>query len=518
MIDSVSSLAEALSLLAGAGRSGERDATSEPAFMQVLEQVVGAVVAPAAAGGGAPTTLQEAIAAASQMALQAGSLGEGILFSTQNKLTQGIEVAGTTSKDGQDGPEGYIETLLALLSAAALQLQPWQAQTSDAEQTIAVNAGERSSDAVACISNVAAAATITVSPHEGLAQPQQTLASQGLLTGLRDNGLPFQGGPGGQPAPDAVSEAPAADTTVAAPTVTQLDTGVTKSPLIQQTISGKDADRIHIGEAAPPDVQPDEQRITNRGAALHATVTADSPAGGPGVQQVSSTPNVVEGPARDGRANEKYGGPAAISGDGLRITASGSSEGQPASYDGAPEHETAWAAGPVLDTVNSQSTTTGSTLTAATALTGSSGAHLGASVVEQIAQRAHLVLRNGRAGVDIQLEPEELGKVRVHVGFGSEGLHVRLAAEAIDTRGILQASLPQLRQALENQGLRVDRFDLALGSGASLFGTPQDDSQQQPRLRGETAQWQYAWEDSTTPESAGSTGALTPSSLVDYRI
>jgi len=224
----------------------------------------------------------------------------------------------------------------------------------------------------------------------------------------------------------------------------------------------------------------------------------------------------AEGPA--GRANEKPGGPAAVTGDGLRITVSASNEGQPASYDGAPEHGTAWAAGPVLDRVNNQSTTTGGTLTASTALAGSSGAQLGASVVEQIAQRAHLVLRNGRAGMDIQLEPEELGKVRVHVGFGSEGLHVRLAAEDIDTRGILHASLPQLRQALENQGLRVDRFDLALSSGASLFGTPQDNSQQQPRLRGETAQWQYAWEDSTTPESAGSTGALAPSSLVDYRI
>ncbi len=55
---------------------------------------------------------------------------------------------------------------------------------------------------------------------------------------------------------------------------------------------------------------------------------------------------------------------------------------------------------------------------------GAGTALLGPSVADQIARRAHLILSRGRAGLYIQLEPKELGKVRVYVELGSEGVHV----------------------------------------------------------------------------------------------
>lgn len=140
------------------------------------------------------------------------------------------------------------------------------------------------------------------------------------------------------------------------------------------------------------------------------------------------------------------------------------------------------------------------------------------SVVDQIARNAHLFLARGRTGLSIELEPRELGKVGIHVSVGSEGLHIRLAAETNDVRGIIQASLPQLRAALESQGLSIDRFDLALGTSFSGFGSPGDPARQESDLGNARTPWNYLWEEQAGNEGGRSQELSTASSLVDLRV
>ncbi|MCL5960085.1 MAG: flagellar hook-length control protein FliK [Chloroflexi bacterium] len=142
---------------------------------------------------------------------------------------------------------------------------------------------------------------------------------------------------------------------------------------------------------------------------------------------------------------------------------------------------------------------------------------LSASIADQIARRANLMLGRGRAALSLQLDPPELGKVRVHVSFSSDGLQVRLAAEANGTRDIIQASLPQLRTAFESQGLTVDRFDLAAGPGFSGFHSSADGAPRQG-LSSSQATTSYPWSEDAEVEASESPAARTQNSLVDYRI
>lgn len=65
--------------------------------------------------------------------------------------------------------------------------------------------------------------------------------------------------------------------------------------------------------------------------------------------------------------------------------------------------------------------------------------------------------------VRMQLWPEQLGEVRVHVAVADGQLHARVQVGSLEAREALEGSLPQLREALDAQGIRVDRFEVQLG-------------------------------------------------------
>ncbi|MCL5961965.1 MAG: flagellar hook-length control protein FliK [Chloroflexi bacterium] len=139
------------------------------------------------------------------------------------------------------------------------------------------------------------------------------------------------------------------------------------------------------------------------------------------------------------------------------------------------------------------------------------------AIVEQIVSRARLVMSRGRAGLNIQLEPKELGKVRIQLSQGPDGLLVKLAAEASDTREIIQSSLPQLKSAFETQGLRVERFDVVSGAGFSGFTSQHSNSQDRPTSNA-SSPLHYAFGEDADTEIDDDRGVRIQHSLVDYRI
>ncbi|MCL4533633.1 MAG: flagellar hook-length control protein FliK [Bacteroidetes bacterium] len=149
---------------------------------------------------------------------------------------------------------------------------------------------------------------------------------------------------------------------------------------------------------------------------------------------------------------------------------------------------------------------------------GSAAGSLRASVAEQIARRAHLAVGQGRAGLSIQLEPKDLGKVQVHVSIGADGLRVGLAAEASDTREIIQASLPLLRAAFESQGLVVERFDLGIGAGFAGWGSPGGSAQQRQGLGSGQPNGYYPANEETGVDGGEVYETGPRDTLVDYRI
>ncbi|MDX8391276.1 MAG: flagellar hook-length control protein FliK [Mariprofundaceae bacterium] len=81
--------------------------------------------------------------------------------------------------------------------------------------------------------------------------------------------------------------------------------------------------------------------------------------------------------------------------------------------------------------------------------------------MQQIAQSA----RDGITRLELQLEPAHLGKVHISLQTdAAKQLQMHLTVEHGMTRQVIEQHMPQLRTALEQQGLSLDQFSLQTGS------------------------------------------------------
>jgi flagellar hook-length control protein FliK len=93
--------------------------------------------------------------------------------------------------------------------------------------------------------------------------------------------------------------------------------------------------------------------------------------------------------------------------------------------------------------------------------------------------------RNG--SIRLKLSPPELGSLRLEVSVQGGVLSARLEAETPAARNLLLESLPELRDRLAQQDIRVERFDVELmdrrpGSGAEQWsGQPQSERRPTPQ-------------------------------------
>jgi flagellar hook-length control protein FliK len=99
----------------------------------------------------------------------------------------------------------------------------------------------------------------------------------------------------------------------------------------------------------------------------------------------------------------------------------------------------------------------------------------------QIVDGAMLAARRIGQSVEMVLQPEGLGAVTLRVTLERGGLGVHLAVENPQAREMVQASWPQLQQALEQRGLSVQSMmlDLSSGRGGDGFQAFQQFSGQQ---------------------------------------
>lgn len=79
---------------------------------------------------------------------------------------------------------------------------------------------------------------------------------------------------------------------------------------------------------------------------------------------------------------------------------------------------------------------------------------------EQIGEQVRVSLGRGEQDATLQLNPKELGSVRIRLQMENGQLHLSIRAELAETGRLLDGKLAELRQSLENQGIKVG--DLAV--------------------------------------------------------
>ena len=501
MIDPVSSAALASVALKPASVAVER-AMSDPIFVQLLQALVGPLA-------GAGSTLDPALQAAVSAAVQSASSGADSTRESPCKSCRENDAVqeGPIADGNEEGyPSSAIEIVLALISTAAVQLQPWQAGTPEngAMALDATGDGARSPETV--VTNPVID-LLTLSPGECWALLKQSLVSPGIQ--IPADNTPRL--PGGQSLPEPASQSsidplyhglPDDVASVSPGAVSQANPDLSPQLPLEQPVLAQNADETgntrlnwaatargleHIEDPQEAEAgnAPAEGRLQGK-----EKLSEDHP-------MVSSAAIVIKGSNKAPLDQPEHEGTASSGFSGSPQTAPGNAD--PANTSGQ-----------ILATAGKGAKSPRSE--------GSATSLLKASVVEQIARRAQLISARSRTGISIQLEPKDLGKVRVYVGVGSDGLHVKLAAEARDTMGIIQASLPQLKEALANQGLKVDRFDLGLGSGFSGFNSTQDSGLQRQAMGSGQPVVRYSWDQDLNTEETNRLEVIMPASLIDYRI
>lgn len=114
-------------------------------------------------------------------------------------------------------------------------------------------------------------------------------------------------------------------------------------------------------------------------------------------------------------------------------------------------------------------------------------------VVNQVVQRISYTFFNGNGGeVRVFLRPEHLGELQVKVRLEHEVMVAKFVAQSDEVKAIIENNLGQLKDALDQQGIKVAKMEVSLGNNfeeQTAGDLDQEASEQANRaqLPGETA-------------------------------
>jgi hypothetical protein len=84
------------------------------------------------------------------------------------------------------------------------------------------------------------------------------------------------------------------------------------------------------------------------------------------------------------------------------------------------------------------------------------------NVEDQLVHAVRINLESGRTEARLHLEPPDLGAVRIQMVMDRDALSLSFHAESGTTRNLLEASLHQLRENLNREGISVGQMSVAL--------------------------------------------------------
>ncbi len=91
--------------------------------------------------------------------------------------------------------------------------------------------------------------------------------------------------------------------------------------------------------------------------------------------------------------------------------------------------------------------------------------HIERLVMTQTLDKIRVLSRNGSQEIQVRLDPPELGRMQMKLAVDGSSVAARVTVESESVKQVLENGLPQLREALSSQGLRVERFDVQVGFG-----------------------------------------------------
>jgi flagellar hook-length control protein FliK len=98
-------------------------------------------------------------------------------------------------------------------------------------------------------------------------------------------------------------------------------------------------------------------------------------------------------------------------------------------------------------------------------------------IVEQIMEKSVADIKSGRSEIRIDLKPENLGHIRLHVMTEQQHVSVKILAENAQVKEMIESQVSYIKNELQNQGINVNNVKVDfLTSGGSDFAYSQNES------------------------------------------
>lgn len=84
-------------------------------------------------------------------------------------------------------------------------------------------------------------------------------------------------------------------------------------------------------------------------------------------------------------------------------------------------------------------------------------------VIQQIVQKTQTYVNQNKTYMEIQLKPEFLGRVKVHLTYSDGLVTASLTADKSHTGSLLNSAMQQIRNAMQEQGIKVEYLGVNVG-------------------------------------------------------
>ncbi|WP_163339247.1 flagellar hook-length control protein FliK [Desulfopila sp. IMCC35008] len=99
------------------------------------------------------------------------------------------------------------------------------------------------------------------------------------------------------------------------------------------------------------------------------------------------------------------------------------------------------------------------------------------AIVQQVANRFNLQVRNQETQINIRLQPAELGELKIDLTYREGAIRANVFAQSQHVQEILEKNMPKLREILQGQGIQIEDIQVSAKSDiAGDFDLLQDQS------------------------------------------
>lgn len=113
-------------------------------------------------------------------------------------------------------------------------------------------------------------------------------------------------------------------------------------------------------------------------------------------------------------------------------------------------------------------------------------------VVEQIVEQVRVHMNQDATSMELQLYPEHLGKIQIHVVSKDGVMTARIAAETEQAKQAIENGLANLKEAFEQQDLKVEAVEVMVATAGFEKGQDQQEAPEQKRTGGKTGKLVYS--------------------------